>query len=106
MPSNKLPKVIVLLVVLPPPSMCAEDTLCDAAGFEQHKAEQHRVAHRAADGPDGVAAGGNPLDKHGVDCHAHQNEQSLESHGKQGLDVVLPHAAQLPVGEGRHRDGG
>ena len=82
MPSNKLPKVIALLVVLPPLSMCAEDTLCDAAGFEQHKAEQHRVAHRAPYGPDGVPAGGNPLDKHGIDCHAHQNEQPLESHGE------------------------
>ena len=86
--------------------MGPEDTPGDTARFEQHETQKHRVAHSAPNGADGVAAGGDALDEHRVDRHAHQDEQPLESDGEQGLDVVLAHAPQLPVGKGRHRDGG
>ena len=86
--------------------MGPEDTPGDAARLEQHETQEHRVAHSAPDCADGVAAGSDALDEHGIDRHAYQDEQPLESHGEQGLDVVLPHAAQLPIGEGRHRQRG
>ena len=85
--------------------MSAKDALGDAARLEQHEAQQHRVADSPPNGPYGVAAGGDALNEYCIDRHAHQNEHPLERHGKQGFQVVLPRPAQLPVGEGRHRDG-
>ena len=86
--------------------MSAKDALGDAARLEQHEAQQHRVADSPPNGPYGVAAGGGALNEYCIDRHAHQNEHPLERHGKQGFQVVLPRPAQLPVGEGRHGDGG
>ena len=51
---------------------------------------------------DGVAAYGDPLNEHRIDGDAHKNQHSLEFNGKQGLQIVLAHAAQFPVEEGRH----
>ena len=82
MPSNKLPNVIVLLVVSPPSSVSPEDTPGDAARLEQHETQEHRVAHSPPNSADGVAAGGDALDEYGVDRYAHQDEQPLESHGE------------------------
>ena len=86
--------------------MCAEDALCHRAGFEQAEAEQHGIAHAAPYRADGVAACGDALYQHRIDGNTDENEQALKAHGKQGLQIVLPGIAQLPVGERRHGDGG
>ena len=86
--------------------MRPKNTLRYAASLKQHKGQQNGIAHGSPNGPDGIAAAGNGLDKHRIDGHTYQNEQPLEAHGKQGLQVVLSCAAQLPVGEGRYGDGG
>ena len=41
--------------------MRAKDTARYRPGFEQHEAEQNRIAHGAPDRPDGISAHGNPL---------------------------------------------
>ena len=86
--------------------MCAKDTSRNRPGFEQHEAEQNRIAHGAPYRPDGISARGNSLDKHRIDCNAHQNEHPLEAHGKEGAQIVLPHLSHLTVGDCRHRDRG
>ena len=86
--------------------MRAENALGDTARFEQHIAKQYRIANGAPYRPDGISACGDPLDKHRVNCHAHQNEHPLESHGEQRAQIVLARVSQFPVGKGRHRDGG
>ncbi len=82
MPSNRLPNVIVLLVVSPPSSVRTKDAARDTARLEQHETQKHRVAHSPPNCADGVATGGDALDEHGIDRHAHQDEQPLESHGE------------------------
>ena len=86
--------------------MCAEDALCHRAGFEQAEAEQHGIAHAPPYRADGVAACGDALYQNRIDGNTDENEQSLKAHGKQGLQIVLPGAAQLPVGERSNGDGG
>ena len=86
--------------------MRAKDTARYRPGFEQHEAEQNRIAHGAPDCPDGISARGNPLDQHRIDCNAHQNEHPLEAYGKEGAQIVLPHLSHLTVGDGCHRDRG
>ena len=86
--------------------MCAEDALCHRAGFEQAEAEQHGIAHAAPYRADGVAARGDTLYQYRIDGNADENEQALKAHGKQGLQIVLPGIAQLPVRERGNGDGG
>lgn len=86
--------------------MCAKDTSRNRPGFEQHEAEQNRIAHGAPDCPDGISARGNSLDQHRINRNTHQNEQPLEAYGKQGAQIVLPDLSHLPVGDRCHRDGG
>ena len=85
--------------------MSAENAFCNAAGLKEHEAQQNGIAHRTPNSADGISACGDTLYQHRVDRHADKDQQPLEAHGKQGLDVVLPGGAKLPVGEGRHRDG-
>ena len=86
--------------------MRAENALGDTARFEQHIAKQYRIANGAPYRPDGISACGDSLDKHRVNCHAHQNEHPLEPHGEQRAQIILARVPQFPVGKGRHRDGG
>ena len=46
------------------------------------------------------------LNEHCVNCNTYKDQQPLKAHGKQGLDVVLPGAAKLPVGKRSNGDGG
>lgn len=86
--------------------MCAEHAAGDGAGLEQAEAEQHRVAHATPYRADGVAACSDALYQHRIDGNADENEQALKAHGEQGLQIVLPGIAQLPVGERGNGDGG
>ena len=86
--------------------MCAEHAAGDGASFEQAEAEQHGIAHAAPYRADGVAACGDTLYQHRIDGNADENEQPLKSHGKQGLQIVLPGIAQFPVRERGHGDRG
>ena len=86
--------------------MCAEHAAGDGASLEQAEAEQHGIAHAAPYRADGVAACGDALYQHRIDGNADENEQALKAHGKQGLQIVLPGIAQLPVRERGNGDGG
>lgn len=86
--------------------MRSKNSSRDCPRFEQAETQEHRVPHTAPNGPDGVAARGDPLNEHRIDGDAHKDQHPLESNGKQGLQIVLAHATQLPVGEGRHRQRG
>ena len=57
----------------------------NGASFEQAEAEQHRVAHTAPNGPDGISACGDTLYQHRIDCHAYKDQQPLEAHSEQGF---------------------
>lgn len=87
--------------------MCAKYGFGEAACFKECKAKQQCVAHRRPYHPKDTVAGGraDALYHHGVDGHAYDNQHSLETNGAQRLEVVLPHAAKLPVGEGGEGDG-
>ena len=86
--------------------MSAKDTLGNAPGLKEHEAKQNRVAHSSPNRPDGIAACCDALNEHRVNCNTYKNQQPLKAHGKQGLDVVLPGAAKLPVGKRSNGDGG
>ena len=75
------------------------------ARFEQGKTQQHRIAHTAPDRPDGVAVGGDTLDKHRINGDTDQNQQALKAYRKEGTEIVLPHVSGFPVGDGGKRDG-
>ena len=85
--------------------MSAEYAFRNRPCFEQHKGQQHRIAHAAPNGSDGISRGSNTLYQHRIDADTQQNEQPLETNGKQGFEVVLAHAAHLTVGKGSNRDG-
>ena len=57
----------------------------DGASLEQAEAEQHRVAHTAPNGPDGISACGDTLYQHRIDGNADEDQQPLEAHSEQGL---------------------
>ena len=80
--------------------MRTEQGFRQASGFEQCKAQQHRIAHAGPDGGGHIPANANVLHQHGIDTHAHHNEKRLEAQGEQRFQVVLPGAAPLPVGHG------
>ena len=86
--------------------MSAKDTLGNAPGLKEHEAKQNRVAHSSPNRPNGIAACCDALNEHCVNCNTYKNQQPLKAHGKQGLDVVLPGAAKLPVGKRSNGDGG
>ena len=86
--------------------MCAEHAAGDGASLEQAEAEQHGIAHAAPYRADGVAACSDALYQHRIDGNADENEQALKAHGEQGLQVVLPGIAQLPVRERSNGNGG
>ena len=73
--------------------------------LEQAEAEQHGIAHAAPYRADGVAARGDALYQYRIDGNTDKDQQSLEAHGEQGLQIVLPGVAQLPVGERGNGDG-
>ena len=73
--------------------------------FEQTEAEQHGIAHAAPYRADGVAACGDTLYQHRIDGNTDKDQQSLEANSEQGLQIVLPGVAQLPVGERGNGDG-
>ena len=89
-----------------PFSMGAEDAFGDRPGFHQHEAQKHRIADTAPNRADRISACGDPLNEHRIDRHADEDQHTLKAHGKQGLDVVLPGAAKLPVGKRSNGDGG
>ena len=86
--------------------MSAKDTLGNAPGLKEHEAKQNRVAHSSPNRPDGIAACCDALNEHRVNCNTYEDQQPLKAHGKQGLDIVLPGAAKLPVGKRSNGDGG
>ena len=86
--------------------MRAEHAPGDGTRFEQAETKQNGIAHAAPNGPDGIAACGDALHQHSINCHAYKNQQSLKADGEQGLDVVLSSASDLPVGEGGNGDWG
>lgn len=86
--------------------MCAEHAAGDGASLEQAEAEQHGIAHAPPYRADGVAACGDALYQHRIDGNADENEQALKAHGEQGLQIVLPDIAKLPVRERGNGDGG
>ena len=85
--------------------MSAKDTLGNAPGLKEHEAKQNRVAHSSPNRPNGIAACCDALNEHCVNCNTYKDQQPLKAHGKQGLDVVLPGAAKLPVGKRSNGDG-
>ena len=85
--------------------MGTKDAPGNRPSLEQTEAEQHRVAHAAPYRADGVAACGDILYQHRIDGNADENEQALKAHGKQGLQIVLPGIAQLPIRERGNGDG-
>lgn len=85
--------------------MCAEHAAGDGASLEQAEAEQHGIAHAAPYRADGVAARGDALYQHRIDGNTDKDQQSLEANSEQGLQIVLPGVAQLPVGERGNGDG-
>ena len=80
--------------------MSAEYAFRNRPRFEQHKGQQNRIPHAAPNGSDGISRGSDTLHQHRIDADTQQNEQPLETNGKQGLSVVLAHAAHLTVGKG------
>ncbi len=86
--------------------MSAKDTLGNAPGLKEHEAKQNRVAHSSPNRPNGIAACCDALNEHRVNCNTYKDQQPLKAHGKQGLDIVLPGAAKLPVGKRSNGDGG
>ena len=86
--------------------MCCEDAPRHAAGFEQRKAEQDRVAHTRPDGLGYILVERYVLHQHGVDGHTDDDEEGLEREGKEASEVVLPHAAPLAAHHRRHGYGG
>ena len=82
--------------------MCRKDAPRQAAGLEQRKAEQDRVAHTRPDGLGYILVERNVLHQHGVDCHADDDEKRLEREGKEASEVVLAHAAPLAAHHRRH----
>ena len=85
--------------------MCAEHAAGDGASLKQAEAEQHGIAHAAPYRADGVAARGDTLYQHRIDGNTDKDQQSLEANSEQGLQIVLPGVAQLPVGERGNGDG-
>ena len=85
--------------------MCAEHAAGDGASLEQAEAEQHGIAHAAPYRADGVAARGDALYQYRIDGNTDKDQQSLEAHGEQGLQIVLPGVAQFPVRERGNGDG-
>ena len=82
--------------------MRPEQAFAEAAGLKQRKTQKDRVSHAGPDCPGEVPVRGDTLYQDRINPHADHNQKCLECQGKQGLQVVLAHAAQLPVGEGRH----
>ena len=86
--------------------MCAEHAAGDGASLKQAEAEQHGIAHAAPYRADGVAACGDTLYQHRIDGNTDKDQQPLKANSEQGLQIVLPGAAQLPVRERSNGDGG
>ena len=63
--------------------MSTKDAPGNCPRFEQTETQEHRVPYTAPNGPDGVAARGDPLNEHRIDGDAHKDQHPLESHGKQ-----------------------
>lgn len=78
--------------------MRSEQAFCKAAGFEQRVAQQHRVAQALPDRHGDIIPHGDILHQHRVDADADHNEKRLKAQGQQGLQIVLPRLAPLPVG--------
>ena len=78
--------------------MRPEQALCKAAGAKQRVAQQHRIAQALPDGHGDIIPHGDILHQHRVDADADHNEKRLEAQGQQGLQIVLPRLAPLPVG--------
>ena len=47
---------------------------------------------------------GNIQDQHGVDRHAHHDQESLKRQGGQGFEIVVAHLTPFTVGHCRQRD--
>lgn len=85
--------------------MGTKDAPGNRPSLEQAEAKQHGIAHAAPYRADGIAACGDTLYQHRIDGNTDKDQQSLESNGEQGLQIVLPGVAQLPVGERGNGDG-
>ncbi len=85
--------------------MCIEHGFGEAAGLEEGKTQQDRIAHTAPDGHDDIRFGGNVLHQHGVDSHADDDEECLKAQGDQRAQIVLAHsAAHLAAHHSCHRN--
>ena len=85
-------------------SMCVENGFCEASGLKERKAQQHRVAHARPDCFADIRAHADAFYQNGVYRHADDDEKALKSQCEQGEQIILPHAAPLPVQHRRHRD--
>ena len=63
--------------------MRSEDSLGDAAGLKERKAQQDRIAHATPDGGRHIPVRGDGAHQHRVDRHTHDDEKRLESQRKQ-----------------------
>ena len=84
--------------------MCAEQTLCQAARFQERKAQEDGIAHASPYRAGYVARYRDGLNEYRIDTDANHNEKRLKTEGKQRFQVVLTDAAPFVVYHCRHRD--
>ena len=69
--------------------MRVQDAFGNRAGLEQGKTEQNRVADNAPDGCNRIVRDSHRLDKHSINAHTDQDEEALETQGKEAAPIWL-----------------
>ena len=85
--------------------MCIEDGLCKAASLKEREAQQHRITHTSPDGVHDVRTHGDVFDQYRINAHTDDDEKRLKCKRQQGTEIVLSHAAPLPIHHSSHGDG-
>ena len=86
--------------------MRPENLFGHAAGFEQGKAQQHRIADARPDSRYYIGSYRDGMHQHRVNRHADDDEKRLKAQGKQRPKVILSHLTPVVIHHGRHGNGG